>query len=138
MSCGNSGRVRRERRILWFGHLISTWPVVTGAVVHEGIAYAAAGYHTINGVYVYALHAASGQVRWENHESAQFHAISGGNGAVRTITVARGKLWMAGGLDWPVSFDLKTGQLDPNPTRSIPGWNKATLRGSKLQSSPTD
>ena len=121
-----------QRKILWYGHLIDTWPVVTGVVAHEGVAYAAAGYHIINGVYVYALDAASGRVLWENHDSAQLDAISGGNGAVGTMTVGHGKLWLAGGLDWPVSFDLKTGQLDLNPTRAIAGWDKVTLRGSEI------
>lgn len=119
-----------ERKILWYGHLINTWPVLTGVIVHEGVAYAAAGHHIINGVYVYALDAASGRVLWENRDSSQLDSASGGNGAAGTMAVGHGKLWLTGSIDWPVSFDLKTGQLDPTPTRSL-GWLQAT-RGSEI------
>jgi len=106
-----------ERRTIWFGQLISTWPVFTGVLVHEGVAYVAAGYQSINGVYVYALDAGSGKVVWENRESGQFNGPTHGSGAVGTMTVLNGKLWMAAGtVSWPASFDLKTGQLDPVPT----------------------
>ncbi|MBI5724233.1 MAG: PQQ-binding-like beta-propeller repeat protein [Planctomycetes bacterium] len=122
-----------ERRTMWFGHLVSTWPVVTGVAVHEGVAYAAAGYQSINGVYVYALDAASGQVRWENCDTGRFDGPTGGSGAVGTMTVAGGRLWLAGGTDWPVSFDLKTGKPEPSPAaKPVQNYRKSPLRGCEI------
>ncbi len=46
------------------GRLDSTWPVFGGVVVDEDTAYFAAGMCSIDGVYLYASDAASGQVRW--------------------------------------------------------------------------
>jgi outer membrane protein assembly factor BamB len=57
-----------DRRVFWYGHLINTWPILTGVVVQNDIAYAVAGYQKGNGVYAYALDPRNGQVIWERDD----------------------------------------------------------------------
>ncbi len=55
-----------ERRIVAYGQLESTWPVVGGVLVVDRTAYALAGRvtETDGGIYVSALEAATGKIRW--------------------------------------------------------------------------
>ncbi len=58
-----------ERMIPIYGSLTSTWPVGSGVLAHDGVVYAASGISNFDGTHVYALDAASGQIRWQNHTS---------------------------------------------------------------------
>jgi len=51
-----------ERKIPVYGSLLSTWPVASGVLVEDGIAYVAAGIVNYDGTYVYALDAATGRI----------------------------------------------------------------------------
>jgi len=53
-----------DRRIPGNGRLISIWPVRTGILLDGGLAYCGAGLFPDEGVYVCALDAATGEVRW--------------------------------------------------------------------------
>ncbi len=55
-----------ERRIMVYGRLASTWPVNSGVVVNDGVAFAAAGIMFRDGTHVVALDARTGQLRWHN------------------------------------------------------------------------
>ena len=55
-----------ERHIMVYGNLCSTWPVNTGVLVKDGVAYAGAGIIDTDGTYVYALDALTGKVKWQN------------------------------------------------------------------------
>ena len=46
-----------ERYIMVYGNLSSTWPVNTGVLIDDGVAYFAAGIIDQDGTYVYALDA---------------------------------------------------------------------------------
>ncbi|MBI5723361.1 MAG: PQQ-binding-like beta-propeller repeat protein [Planctomycetes bacterium] len=100
----------RDRYMMWYGHLFSSWPVVTGVLVHDGTAYAAAGYHGLNDVHVYALDAATGQQRWVTHDFSQPNTPGGGTGPIGNMTLANGRLFLSSGIHKPVSFDLKSGE----------------------------
>jgi outer membrane protein assembly factor BamB len=60
----------QERMIPVYGTLTSTWPVNSSAVVDKGTIYAAAGISNFDGAHVYALDAATGKIRWQNHSAA--------------------------------------------------------------------
>ena len=100
----------RDRRIFWFGHLISTWPVLSGVVVQDGIAYAIAGYQKENGIHAYAFEPKTGQVIWERDDAgagAKGDSQSGLN-SEGNAAIADGRLWLASN---PTGyFDLKTGE----------------------------
>ena len=58
-----------ERRIMAYDRLCSTWPVTSGVLVQDGVAYAAAGVIDYDGTYVYALDAETGKPIWGNTTS---------------------------------------------------------------------
>jgi hypothetical protein len=84
-----------DRRVFWFGHLISTWPVLTGVAVQDGVAYTVAGYQKGDGIHAYALDLKNGQVIWENHTAGDIQSANFGCGG--GLAVAAGKLWLAAG-----------------------------------------
>jgi outer membrane protein assembly factor BamB len=98
-----------DRRVFWFGHLISTWPVVPGVAVQDGVAYAVAGYQKENGIHAYAFDPKSGQVAWEKDDAGAGAQGNPGTGLGNcgSMALSAGRLWLsslpAGG------FDLKTG-----------------------------
>ena len=53
----------QERNLMVYGHLSSTWPVNTGILVNEGIAYFAAGIVDRDGTHVFALDATTGKMK---------------------------------------------------------------------------
>ena len=100
----------RDRRIFWFGHLISTWPVLSGVVVQNGVAYAVAGYQKENGIHAYAFDPKTGQVIWERDDAGagvKGNSQSGLN-SEGNVAIADGRLWLA---SHPTGyFDIKTGE----------------------------
>ncbi|HNR32091.1 MAG TPA: PQQ-binding-like beta-propeller repeat protein, partial [Candidatus Hydrogenedentes bacterium] len=56
-----------ERRTMIYGALGSKWPVNTGVLVRDGVAYFAAGIIDYDGTYVYAVDAATGALKWVNN-----------------------------------------------------------------------
>lgn len=117
----------REKRIMVYGRLGSIWPVNSGVLVHDGVAYAAAGIMFRDGTHVVALDARTGQLLWHNgttgkpiNDQFELQAAS----ALGTLAVARDRLWLASGnVVAPTSFDLKTGEAQVMPAQRIPEWN---------------
>jgi len=60
----------KERRIMSFGKISSTWPVRGNVLIHDGILYAAAGAHDYDGTYLYALDADKGDLKWRTDASS--------------------------------------------------------------------
>ena len=101
-----------ERRIMTYGHLSSTWPVNTGVLVADGVAYAGAGLMDSNGTHVYALDAATGKIKWQNNTSGHLNGEQHkGVLAHGSLTIGKGKLWMCAGSSCAIaSFDLADGK----------------------------
>jgi outer membrane protein assembly factor BamB len=101
-----------ERRIMVYGSLCSTWPINGNVLVRDGIAYAAAGIVDYDGTYVCALDAVSGKPKWVNDSSGHLDPnLRKGVSAQGTLTIADGRLWMAGGnIISPAAYDLETGR----------------------------
>jgi len=122
-----------ERKIPVYGALSSTWPVASGVLVEEGVAYAAAGIANYDGTHVYALEAATGKIRWQNNTSGD---TAGGQGAGASVQgdllSVGGKLYLAGGNRTPlVSYDLKDGHSETaRPTKV--GSDRRGPRGHDL------
>jgi outer membrane protein assembly factor BamB/SAM-dependent methyltransferase len=101
-----------ERHILVYGFLSSTWPVNTGVLVEDGVAYFAAGIIDSDGTYVYALDAKTGKLKWQNVSSGHLSPeLRKGVSAQGNLTI-RGKLvLLAGGNQVsPAAFDIETGE----------------------------
>jgi len=93
-----------DRTIPVFGQLISTWPVATGVLVDNAVAYAAAGITNYDGVHLYALDAATGAIRWQNNSSGHTHNIN----AMGNLLLHRGNLYMPTGFGSAV-YQVKDG-----------------------------
>lgn len=116
-----------ERRIMVHGALCSTWPVNSGVLVEDGVVYAAAGIVDYDGTFVYALDAVTGALKWANTTSGHIDPeLRKGVSAQGGLTIAAGRLWMAGGnVISPASYDLATGEyLGPDAGDGSPRSNR--------------
>jgi hypothetical protein len=72
-----------NRQLAGHGRMISRWPLRSGVLVLDGTVYVTAGMWPAEGVFVYALDAATGEVQWVNdtsgtlNQSSNAYAISG-------------------------------------------------------------
>ncbi len=54
-----------RRLVIGHGRLMSQWPVRTGVTVYDGTVYFAAGLFPVQGVYLFAVDAATGRLHWK-------------------------------------------------------------------------
>jgi outer membrane protein assembly factor BamB len=134
-----------ERRIPVYGRLLSTWPVASGVMVDDDVAYCAAGIICHDGTHVYALDAATGKLRWQNNSSGNLLGKdeSVGVSVQGHMLMHNGIVHLAGGnVVSPAKYDSKTGKclnsLTPKPG-TPPGksldenWKmQRSSRGSEL------
>lgn len=112
-----------ERKIPVYGSLMSTWPAASGVLVHEGVAYVAAGISNYDGTYVYALDAKTGHIKWYNNASGHLDPESKVGASVQGhLLIHDGKLFLAGGNALsPAKYDLEDGTClnDPKILRAV-------------------
>ncbi|MEQ2009372.1 MAG: PQQ-binding-like beta-propeller repeat protein, partial [Limisphaerales bacterium] len=121
-----------ERHMMVYGALSSTWPVNTGVLVQDGVAYFAAGIVDQDGTYVYALDAKTGALRWQNGATGHLNAdLRKGVSAQGNLSVRGNTLLLAGGnVISPAMFDLKTGEsLDKARAQGQPQANGGKFVG---------
>jgi len=122
-----------QRKIPVYGSLLSTWPVSSGVLVEDGVAYAAAGIVNYDGTYVYALDAATGEIKWQNNTSGHLDRDARtGVSAQGHMLLHRGKLYLASGTSLsPAVYDITDGQClnDPAP---LARCNSSSPRGWEL------
>jgi outer membrane protein assembly factor BamB/ubiquinone/menaquinone biosynthesis C-methylase UbiE len=121
-----------ERHLMIYGAMSSTWPVNTGVLVQDGVAYFAAGIVDQDGTYVYALDAKTGEIRWQNNATGHLNAdLRKGVSAQGNLSVRGDTLLLAGGnVISPAMFDLKTGRsLDQARAQGQPQANGGKFVG---------
>jgi len=109
-----------ERHIMVYDRLGSTWPVGSGVLVEDGVAYFAAGIVDHDGTYVYALDAKTGEIKWQNHSSGHLsEELRKGVSVQGNLAIFRNQLLLAGGNQVsPAQFDLETGACLTKPQLS--------------------
>ena len=114
-----------ERHLMVYGTLNSTWPVASGVLVDEGVAYFAAGIVDHDGTYVYALDAETGEMKWQNGSSGHLNPeLRKGVSVQGNLTILGDRLMLAGGNQVsPAPYDIATGQCLAEPFDQ--GWPKA-------------
>ena len=109
-----------ERRITVMGGLSSAWPVWSSMLVHDGVAYAAAGVRgALEGSALCALDAKTGAVRWrkffgrasETDAKGKLVNISLSGGG--QMAWYQGKIWWHCVEDPPMIVDPATGAAKP-------------------------
>jgi len=102
-----------DEKIIGNSRMISLWPVRTGVLVDDGIAYFAAGVFPYEGLYICALKASDGSVVWKNdtlgdrsHE-LEFGGISPHGYPLASADV----LYIPSGRSMPAGFNRHTGQF---------------------------
>lgn len=100
--------------------IISTWPVRGAPVLHEGTLYFAAGVWPAMGIYLYALDAETGNVRWLNSGDGmvwqdQPHAAAAksfaGVSPQGCLAVAGERLLVPSSRAVPGAYDLASGRF---------------------------
>ena len=111
----------RDRRILVYGDLLSTWPITGGVLVQQGVVYAVAGIVDVDGTFVVAMDAANGEVKWFNPTSGHLDAYRRtGVAGVGFPAIGKGRLWLR-----RASYDLATGECRPCAVAKKPGYETA-------------
>jgi outer membrane protein assembly factor BamB len=128
---------RPDRRQLGNEHLISFWPVRGGPVVADGVVYFGAGIWPIFGVFLHALDAQTGYVKWTNGE-LNYIANVRGQAAFKLDTglspqghlgLIRDKLVVPCGRSMPAGLDAATGKLIYYDQGARRGDSRVALHG---------
>ena len=117
---------RAAYKLLGNERLISRWPVRGGPVLADGIIYFTAGIWPNEGVFVYAVDAATGRAVWTNNQAgfipdgALDHGTrrDGGLSPQGYLAVVGQKLIVPNGRALPAFFDRKSGRMEPYTS----GW----------------
>lgn len=108
-----------DERILARGRMVSRWPVRTGVLVDDGIAYFGAGVFPHEKVYLYAVEAATGKVIWKNDAISEKDAGRNDLSPQGYLLATKDILFVPSGRTLAASFDRKTGEYIAKPE---PGW----------------
>ena len=125
------------RKVPVYGSLLSTWPVAGGVLVDRGVAYFAAGMNNFDGTHVYALDAATGEIKWQNNRSGHIDAFGHrGVGVQGELLLSGGRLYLAGGnAVSPGVYDARSGKClnsPPPPGSRAPRGRQLDLAGNKV------
>ncbi len=99
-----------DQKVLGHGKMISLWPLRTGVLVDDGIAYFGAGVFPSEGVYLYAVCAEDGQLIWRNDAcsgAAPFTWFS----PQGYLLASKKRLYVPMGRLSPAFFDRENGRL---------------------------
>jgi outer membrane protein assembly factor BamB len=117
----------------WFlgrGEMISRWPVRTGILVDNGIAYFGAGIFPHENVYVCAVAAKDGTVVWRNDHISHAEAGREDLSPQGYLLSSPEHIYVPSGRTRPKSFDRQTGQLLGEGMTQV-GLTTATVAGTK-------
>ncbi|MDA1142776.1 MAG: PQQ-binding-like beta-propeller repeat protein [Planctomycetota bacterium] len=92
-----------EEMLVGNHRMISRWPVRTGVLAADGVVYGVAGVWPAEGIFVYALHADTGEILWCNDTTG---------GTPQGALLADGEvLLVPQGNGRPMAFDRRTGEF---------------------------
>jgi len=100
-----------DEMLLGNGNMISRWPIRTGVLVDEGIAYFGAGVFPHENVYLCAVRASDGTLVWKNDTISQKDAYRDDLSPQGYLLSAENGLFVPSGRALPVAFDRTTGEM---------------------------
>jgi outer membrane protein assembly factor BamB len=98
-------------KLLGHGKMISRWPIRTGVLVDDGIAYFGAGVFPHENIYLYAVNAENGTIIWKNDTISQSSAYRNDLSPQGYLLATKEQLFIPSGRDLPVGFDRSNGKL---------------------------
>lgn len=117
------------------GEMISRWPIRTGVLVDDNMAYFGAGIFPHDDIYLYAVNVADGSVVWrQNNISAQDagrNELSPQGYLLASGTHENGVLVVPSGRSLPTALDRKTGQIKHQRTFSWRSTAGGVVGGSR-------
>jgi outer membrane protein assembly factor BamB len=99
-----------DERILARGRMTSRWPVRTGVLVDNGVAYFGAGVFPHENVFLYAVEAATGKVVWRNDAISQDDAGRNELSPQGYLLTTKEILFVPSGRALSVAFNRATGE----------------------------
>ena len=100
----------REERLLARGQMISRWPVRTGVLIADEVAYFGAGIFPHETVYLCAADAKTGQLLWKNDRISQRDAGRDDLSPQGYLLANEDLLFVPSGNSLPAAFNRKTGE----------------------------
>ncbi len=100
-----------DEKLLGNEKMISRWPIRTGVLVDEGVAYFGAGIFPHENVYLWAVRAEDGTVVWENDNISPGSAYRNDLSPQGYLLASRAQLFVPSGRSLPVAFDRATGKI---------------------------
>ena len=133
---------RADERLLARGEMISRWPLRTGVLVDEGVAYFGAGVFPHETVYLYAVNANTGEIIWKNDRISEEDAGRNPLSPQGYLLSSDELLFVPSGRSLPAAFDKKTGKELHHRTHSwrttaggVVGGSKAVLADGQIYAS---
>lgn len=108
-----------DERILARGRMISRWPVRTGVLVDDGVAYFGAGVFPHENIYLYAAEAPTGKVVWKNDAISQDDAGRNDLSPQGYLLATKDTLFVPSGRSLAAAFKRATGEFLNKPS---PAW----------------
>jgi len=106
-----------DERIVARGEMISRWPVRTGILVENGVAYFGAGIFPHENVYLAAVDAKTGKPIWRNDQVSHGNAGRVDLSPQGYLLATPAALYFPSGRSRPSAVDRKTGRI-----KVVGGW----------------
>lgn len=101
----------REEWLLARGEMISKWPVRTGVLIHDGVAYAGAGIFPHEDIYLLGLDPETGRIVWREDNLSAQDAGRNDLSPQGYLLAQENLLVVPSGGSLPAVFDLNTKRL---------------------------
>jgi outer membrane protein assembly factor BamB len=116
-----------DEKLLGHGKMISRWPIRTGVLVDEGIAYFGAGIFPHENVFLHAVKVSDGSPVWKNDTISQESANRNDLTPQGYWLASKDRLFVPCGRALPVAFDRTNGRL---VFKSSYGWRGEAAGGN--------
>lgn len=116
------------RRVLGHGKMISMWPLRTGVLVQDGIAYFTAGIFPGERIYIHAVKASDGSRVWLNDSMSDRETGSFDLSPQGYLLASDEILYVPSGRSLPAAFNLSDGSF--NYKRSYSRWQTGAVAGT--------
>ena len=131
----------QEDWLLARGEMISRWPIRTGVLVDDGVAFFGAGIFPHEDVFLYAVNANDGSVIWKQDNLSSEDAGRNDLSPQGYLLASEDYLFVPSGRSLPAAFDRHTGKIVHKRTHSwrstaggVVGGTKALLCDGQIYS----